>query len=64
MDPRLAAETRGTSARLCEYARASNIAENTLAAIEIQTIGSFSVSHPNTRATVERTMSVSDPPIR
>jgi len=64
MDPRLAAETRGTSARLREYARASNIAENTLAAIEIQTIGSFSVSHPNTSATVERTMSVSDPPIR
>jgi hypothetical protein len=64
VDPRLAAETRGTRARLREYASASKIAEKTLAAIETQTIGSFSVSHPNTSATVERTMSVSDPPIR
>jgi len=52
------------SERLREYASASRMAEHTLAAMEVHTIGSFSVSHPKTRATVERTISVSDPPIR
>jgi hypothetical protein len=58
------AETRGVNERLREYARARQIADATLAAMEVQIIGSFSVSHPSTSAIVESKMSTSDPPMR
>jgi hypothetical protein len=40
------------------------IAEQALAAIDVHTIGSLSVSQPRMRATVETTMSRRDPPMR
>ena len=61
---RLPAETRGVSERAREKARTIRIAEQTVAAMDVHTSGSFSVSHPRTRATVDSTMSVSDPPMR